>query len=127
MITYVGRRFLAIFLKAFLTAPFHSDVIKSLQIRAGMRCVGVDKGQHVLTEATRLHPHIDFHDIDAANIGSISLTKTSEFQGRKCLVNDLSKHLNLVNSIMQNISCGMCSCGLALSIGNGGWFNDNIK
>ena len=56
----------------------HQGASTVLLDNAGARCVGVDKGQHVLSEGRRLHPHIAFHDIDAADVSALTKLNAAE-------------------------------------------------
>ena len=47
------------------------DLIVLPQDNIGCKAIGVDKGQHVLYEAQRLHSQIHFANVDAADVGAL--------------------------------------------------------
>ena len=56
----------------------HQGSSTVLMDNAGRRAVGVDKGQHVLSEGKRLHPHLALHDIDASDVGALTRLNAEE-------------------------------------------------
>ena len=49
----------------------HQGASTVLMGNIASQAVGVDKGQHVLAEARRLHPHLRFEGIDAGDMAAL--------------------------------------------------------
>lgn len=56
----------------------HQGCSTVLMDNAGRRAVGVDKGQHVLSEGKRLHPQLALHDIDASDVSALTRLNAEE-------------------------------------------------
>ena len=56
----------------------HQGCSTVLMDNAATRAVGIDKGQHVLSEGKRLHPQLALHDIDATDISALRRLNNEE-------------------------------------------------